>query len=61
MGSVCSSSLFWCLVDLDVLDDEVVGVQAFGIGVGLGVLEQANKEFGGFDWVSGFRNPKLFA
>ena len=40
VGSVCSSSLFWCLVDLDVLDDQVIGVEALCIGVGLSILQE---------------------
>lgn len=38
VGTVCPSSLLGGLVDLDVLDDEVAGVETLGIGVGLGVL-----------------------
>lgn len=37
------------LVHLDVLDDQVSRVQALGVGVGFGVLEQAEEELGGFD------------
>lgn len=61
VGSVSSSSLLWCLVDLNVLDDQVVGVEALGISVRLGVLEQTKEEFGGLDWVSGFRDAKVLA
>ena len=39
MGSVRSPSLFGCLIDLDVLYDEVVGVEPFGVGVGFCVSE----------------------
>lgn len=39
VGSVRSSSLLGCLVDLDVLDDQVAGIETLGISVGLGVLE----------------------
>lgn len=61
VGSVGSSSLLGCLVDLDVLDKEIVGVQAFGISIGLGVLEETKEELGGLDWVSGFRYTKVLA
>lgn len=54
VGSVCSSSLLGGLVDLDVLNDQVFGVETLCVGVGLGVLEETEEKFGGFDWVSGF-------
>ena len=41
MSAVCSSSLFRCLVDLDVLDDQVTGVKSFSVRIGFGVLEEA--------------------
>lgn len=44
VGTVGSSSLLGSLVDLDVLDDEVAGVEALGVGVGLGVLQQGEEE-----------------
>lgn len=44
MSTVGSSSLLGSLVDLDVLDDEVAGVEALGVGVGLGVLQQGEEE-----------------
>jgi hypothetical protein len=40
VGTVCAAALLGCLVDLDVLDDQVVGVEALGVGVGFGILEQ---------------------
>lgn len=61
MGSVCSSSLLWCLVDLDVLDNQVIGVEALSIGVGFGVLEETEEEFGRLDWMTGFRDAKVLA
>lgn len=61
MGSVCSSTLLWCLVDLDVLDDQVTGIETLGICVGFGVLEETQKELGGLDWPSGAGDTELFA
>lgn len=52
VGAVCSSTLLHRLVDLDVLDDQLLRVEALGVRVGLGVLEQAQQEFGRFDGVS---------
>ena len=40
VSTVCSAALLRGLVDLDVLDDEVSGIEALGIGVGFGVLEE---------------------
>ena len=61
MSSVCSTSLFWCLVDLNVLDNQVSGVKAFNIGIGFGVLEESEEEFSGFDWMAGTGYTELFA
>jgi hypothetical protein len=61
VGTVCSSALLWGLVDLDVLDNEVAGVETLGVGVGLGVLEEIKKELGGLDWPSGAGNTELLA
>lgn len=61
VGAVCSSSLLGSLVNLDVFDDEVSGVEAFGVGVGFGVLQKGEKEFGGFDWVAGTGDSELLA
>jgi hypothetical protein len=60
MSSVRATSLFWCLVDLDVLDDQVSSVKALDIGVGFGVLKESEEEFGGFDWMTGSRDTELF-
>lgn len=46
---------------MDVLDDEVAGVETLGIGVGLGVLEEIEEEFGGLDWVTGLRDAEVLA
>jgi len=46
VGTVCSSTLLGGLVDLDVLDHQVAGIETLGISVGLGVLEQTEQELG---------------
>lgn len=61
MGTVCASPLLGGLVDLDVLDDEVAGVEALGVGVGLGVLEEAEKELGGLDGPAGLGDAEGLA
>jgi hypothetical protein len=49
VGTVCAPALLGSLVDLDVLDDQVAGVESLGVGVGLGVLEETEKDLGGLD------------
>lgn len=61
MRAIGPTSLFRRLVHLDVLDDQVARVEALGVGVGLGVLEQAEEELGGFDGPAGFGDAELFA
>lgn len=43
VSTVRASALLGGLVDLDVLDNEGTGVEALGVGVGLGVLEEGEK------------------
>lgn len=61
VGTVCSAALLGGLVDLDVLDDQVGGVEAFGVGVGFGVLEESEEELGRLDWVTGLGDTECFA
>ena len=46
MGTVSSTTLLGSLVYLDMLDDQVAGVEAFGVGVGFCVFKEAEEEFG---------------
>jgi hypothetical protein len=61
VSAVCSSTLLRGLVDLNVLNDQVAGIETFGVCVCLGVLEETKKELGGFDWPSGPGNTELLA
>ena len=61
VGAVCAAALLGSLVDLDVLDDQVAGVKALGVGVGLGVLEETQEELGGLDGPAGAGDTKLLA
>ena len=61
MSAVCPSPLLGRLVDLDVLDDQVAGVEALGVGVGLGVLEQREQELGRLYRPAGARDAELLA
>lgn len=49
VGTVSAPALLGGLVDLDVLDDQVAGVEALGVGVGLSVLEETEEDLGGLD------------
>lgn len=60
MSAIRATTLFGRLVDLNVLDDEVAGVEAFGVGVCFCVLEEAEEEFGGFFGPAGFGDAELF-
>lgn len=61
MSAVGATALLGRLVDLDVLDDQVAGVEAFGVGVRFGILEQAEEELGGLFGPAGFGDAELFA
>ena len=61
MGTIRPSSLLGRLVDLDVLDDEVGGVEALCVGVRFGVFEQVEEVGGGLLGPAGFADAELFA
>ena len=61
MGTVSPPALLGGLVDLDVLDDQVAGIETLGIGVGLGVLEETEQVLSGLDGPSSLRDTKLLA
>jgi len=53
VGTVCASPLLRGLVDLNVLDDQVAGIQTLGVCIGLCVLEEREQELGGLDGPAG--------
>jgi hypothetical protein len=61
VSTVRASSLLWCLIDLDVLDNERGGVEAFGVCVGFGVAEKTKKELSRLDGPASLRDTKLLA
>jgi hypothetical protein len=61
VGAVCAPPLLGGLVDLNVLHNQVAGVKTLGVGVGLGVLEEAEKKFGGLDGPAGLGHTESFA
>lgn len=61
MSTVSAAAALGSLVDLDVLDDQVAGVETLGVGVGLGVLQEVNEELGGLDGPAGLADTKLLA
>lgn len=61
VGTVGAPALLGGLVDLDVLDDQVAGVETLGVGVGLSVLEEAEEVLGGLDGPPGAGDTELLA
>lgn len=61
VSTVCAPSLLGSLVDLDVLDDQVAGVETLGVGVGLSVLEETEEELGGLDGPAGLGDTESLA
>jgi len=47
VSAVCAAALLGRLVHLDVLDEQVRGVEALGVGVGFGVAEEVEDVLGG--------------
>ena len=61
MRPVRPTSLLRRLVDLDMLDDEIAGIETLGVGVGFGVLEQRDQVGGGFLWPARLGDAEFFA
>ena len=61
MGTVGPSPLLGGLVDLDVGDDKVGGVETLQVGVRLSVLEETEKELGGLDGPAGTGDTELLS
>lgn len=59
VSPVCPSALLRGLVNLNVGDDEFLAVKAFRFGVGFGVLEEAEDEFGRLLWPATERGTEL--
>lgn len=49
VGTVCAAAGLGCLVDADVLDEELLSLEALGLSVGLSVLQQVEEELDGLD------------
>jgi len=60
VGTVCSPSLLWSLVDLDVGDDELFGIETLRVGVGFSVLEETEEEFGRLLWPTTKSRTEMF-
>ena len=61
MSTISSTTLLRSLVDLDMLHDQVAGIEAFGVCVCFCVFEEAEEEFGGFFGPAGFGDAELFS
>ena len=61
VGTVSAPALLGGLVDLDVLDDQVAGVETLGVGIGFGILEQTNQELSRLDGPAGLGDTESLA
>lgn len=61
VGTVGPSPLLGSLVDLNVRNQKVGGVEALGVGIGLSIAEETKKELGGLLRPARSRDAKLFA
>jgi hypothetical protein len=61
MCAVSTSTALGGLVDLDVLNNEVAGVEAFGVCISLGILQEAEEMLGRLHRPAGFGNTPLLA
>lgn len=61
MSTICSAALLGSLIDLDMLDDEIAGVESFGIGIRFSIFQERKKVFGRFDWPSGTSDTKCLS
>lgn len=60
MGTVSPSPLLGSLVDLNVGNQKAGGVEALGVGVGLSITKETEKELGGLLRPASSRDTKLF-
>ena len=61
VSAVSPSSLLGSLVDLDVGDDQVGGIETLNIGIGLGVAEESEKELGRLNGPAGTGDTELLS
>ena len=61
VSTVCAAALLGSLVDLNMLDDQVAGVETLGIGVRLGVLEETEEKLGRLDGPASASDTELLA
>lgn len=61
VSTVCATTLFRCLIYLDMLDNQVAGVETLGIRVCFGVLEENEEGLGRFDGPAGTSDTELLA
>ena len=61
VGTVCAAALLRGLVDLDVLDNQVGGVETLGVGVRLSVLEEREKELSALHGPAGLGDTESLA
>lgn len=60
VSTVGASAAFRSLVDLDVFDNKVAGVETLGVGIGLSILQKTKQLLGGFHRPTRLGNTELF-
>lgn len=48
VSTICAASQAWSAIDLNVIDDQHVGVQSLVVSISFGVLQELEKEVGRF-------------
>lgn len=61
MCTISTAALLRGLIHLDVLDDKIASVKAFGVGVCFGVFEETEEEFGRFYGPASAGDSELFS
>jgi hypothetical protein len=61
VGTVRASPLLGRLVDLNVLDNQVAGIETLGVGIRLSVLEQVRQELRRLDGPASLGHAELLA
>ena len=61
MSPIRATTLFRRLIHLNTFDNEVAGVEAFGVSVCFCVFEEADEEFSGLFGPAGFGDTELFS
>ena len=61
VGTICPTTLFWCLIDLNMLNNQMAGVQTLSIGIRFSILEESEEILRRFDWPSSTSDTELLS